>query len=736
MKTKILITTIVLIGLIIGGIFVYKSILQPQPEKEVSAAEEKLEEPVLGEGGWIKPAELTQKEPMPQGFSPFAIAITKDGKYAYVGFDLAEVVFKVYLDNLTVEAVADLSKYFPMESEHIALDASEKKLFVNSATWQKLLVLDTQTMSVIHIIDNISVTGMFLSQYGPFLIIWDGGNTVKFVNTETYEVINFTEERIGFLKIQESKYNRDKWYVVTQEGPEGPWVFGVYDYKVKDWTNKISFASQINGSISDVRVLPNGQKAYLATMGGWYPEYHAYGWLHSIDLVGWQVKIVPIDGGALCLEASPDSQQLYVGTGWPIPSENNLLVVDTKSDNIANQIYLGHNRYGWHYTQMNRIQIDSANPNLLYGTSSDGNAFIKVNLNNLTLADVIELNEESFQPNYFAKRPGETTGYLPVYKSANAFELDLDKAVISNVVRFPKIRTDAGSYDVAINNAGKLLIAQGESVLEVDPRDMRLLKTHPLPTDIPPLWHFILSKDQKKIYSISQERGGSGSNIFLAINTTNFQVDTLLRLEGGSFEERPFELPDRSKLYALGGMPNGPVVIHAISTEDLTIQKTITFDQPDSLGISAGPNYPFAYDSNSHTLFVGATWVVLGIDTDTDTIKKVIYLYDAAKAIGFGSSPWQLTSLNAVGLVYNPQENYLYIAHLDRSFVSIYDLNNDRFLPKVIPLKGYFPSYIFANDDYSKIYSPTWRSDSVSVIDVKSKTLEKVIDLHAYKAGA
>jgi YVTN family beta-propeller protein len=122
--------------------------------------------------------------------------------------------------------------------------------------------------------------------------------------------------------------------------------------------------------------------------------------------------------------------------------------------------------------------------------------------------------------------------------------------------------------------------------------------------------------------------------------------------------------------------------------------------------------------------------VVLAIDTTTDEIKKGIFLGDVATTIGL--QPWQLTYLNAVGLVYHPTENYLYIAHLDRSFVSIYDLTNGRFLPKVIPLQGYFPNYLFPNDAYDRIYSINLRSDSVSVIDVLSKTVEQVIDLHDY----
>jgi len=37
-----------------------------------------------------------------------------------------------------------------------------------------------------------------------------------------------------------------------------------------------------------------------------------------------------------------------------------------------------------------------------------------------------------------------------------------------------------------------------------------------------------------------------------------------------------------------------------------------------------------------------------------------------------------------------------------------------------------------ANDDYSRIYSLNIRSDSISVINTNSKTVEKIIDLHYY----
>lgn len=660
----------------------------------------------------------------PQGVSVFAIAITQDGEYAYLSFDLSEVVFKVRLEDLAIVAVADLTEYFPIECEDIALDASEEKLFVYTPTWQKLLVLDTQTMSVIHTISDINVIAMTRSQYGPFLITWDSGQIVRFVNTETYEVTEFYDDQIGFMMIQESNYNQGQWYVVS--GQPGRISVGIYDHEAKVWIYEVSIPLQDEGeAVFDFKVLPNEQKAYVATFGGWYPDFHAYGWLYSIDLVGGEVEVVPINGGAMCLEASLDSRWLYVGTGWPSPTDHtiNLLVVDTQSDEIAGQIYLAE----LHDTQTNDLQIDKAHPHLLYVTGGD--AFFKVDLDKLTRVDMRVFNQSSFGPHWFVKNPRQAIGYILIERSANAFELDLDKATIEAVVELPGIRDDAYSYDAAIDDFGRMLIAQGETILEVDVEDMRLLETHPiLPLGSPSVWHFVLSNDQTRLYSVSWYP--PGINTFLAINTTDFQVDASISFEGGVFNFRPYELPDASKMYASGGWDNGPIIIHVIEMDNYTIQKTITFDEPGLLGPHAGEWSSFAFDSSSHTLFVGATHVVLALDTDSDVIKKVIYLGDAARAIGL--EPWQLTYIGAAGLVYHPEENYLYIAHYDRSFVSIYDLNTDQFLPRLIPLKGHFPTFLFANDDYSKIYCLNGASDNVSVIDVNSKAVEKVIDLHAY----
>jgi uncharacterized protein (TIGR03437 family) len=71
------------------------------------------------------------------------------------------------------------------------------------------------------------------------------------------------------------------------------------------------------------------------------------------------------------------------------------------------------------------------------------------------------------------------------------------------------------------------------------------------------------------------------------------------------------------------------------------------------------------------------------------------------------------------------------MAHLDGSFVSVYDLAGDRFLPQLIHVKGYFPVILLASDDASKIWVGNGRSNNLAVIDTKTLTVEKVIDVDA-----
>ena len=662
-----------------------------------------------------------------QGMGPTCIAITKDGQHAFIGFHLSDTVFKVHLADLSVEAVADLSEFFPLQSYRIALDASDKKLFVHTASWNKLLVFDTQTLSLIHTIEQITCRGMIRSWDGR-LLLWDGGNTVKYVNTETYAVTEFMDQSIGFLQIRESISDPRKWYVHTQEGPVAPDKIGLYDPATRSWLHAIYIPT--TGGIWDFNVLPDESKLYAANFGGFYSDGNGHGSLNAIDLKRWEQTSIPLDGGPNSIEVSPDSRSAYIGVAYDYKGGTNIIVIDAQTDTVRAAIQFGKTKYYAPFGEIRQVQIDPSDPQKLYGVSNDANATFRVDLSTSRIAGSFVFGREDFRPHIMVRHPGQSIGYALIHKSPSAYEFDLERGSVNRLIRLPSIRTDVYSYDAAIDDSGKMLICQGESFLEVDTTTMQLLANHWLPPNTS-FWRFVLSNDRKWIYSITSGDSDSATKVFLAISRSDFTVQARMNLEGGNFAERPFELPGGSKLYAVGGWWSGAITIHVIRTDNFTIQKTLIFPPSSNPtdGISAGPYSPYAYDPGSHTLFVGATNVVLAIDTDNDVIKKVINLKDVAYALGLNEN--SLVYVNAIALVYQPRENYLYMVHLDRAFVSIYDLTNGRFLPKVIPLQGFFPWYAYANDECSRIFVLNSRSDNVSVVDVDAKKVERVIDLHS-----
>jgi len=349
---------------------------------------------------------------------------------------------------------------------------------------------------------------------------------------------------------------------------------------------------------------------------------------------------------------------------------------------------------------------------------------VKIDTATGAVAAVLVLNEESNPPTTFVREPGTSRGYVLLSRTNETVEIDLNSARATRVVQLPLSLTDFQWFGAAFRDANTLLVAQGDHFLELA-ADLTLRAKHNLPSGAPRIWGVLASRDARTLYSVSTITASS-LDTFLAIDATSFQIKASLHLDGGVFN-LPWEHPDAGKLYVLGGMQNGAVLLQVIDAQSFALRKTIRFDDASAPGIAAGPDYPYTYDPSSRTLFVGATMAVLAIDTDRDEIKRVIRLDEIAG--GMGIQPNDFAVPNAVGLAFDPSQNRLNIAHLDGSFVSVYDLAKGHFLSPLIPLTGYFPDRLLANDDFSKLLTLNMRSDDISVIDTKGFTVTGLIDI-------
>jgi uncharacterized protein (TIGR03437 family) len=661
-----------------------------------------------------------------QAFSPFGMALTRDGRYAYLSSDLYPLVHKVRLGDMTIVASADFSRYFPLQCQTIVLDAGEAKVFLFDHTLGRVLVLDAATLQEIRMIGGFGngTAQLVRSRWGPYLILSSGRGWL--INTDTLEVTPLAISR-GFNFIRESATDAALWYAVVYRSSGAD--VGIYNYKTAQWTVKATVSWTPPVALMDFAVIPDGSKAYLAVLGPWYPDYHAAGWVYAVDLQKGTVQQVPVDGGAMSLAASSDSRRVYIGAGWPSPRSNVIQMLDTQTDGPVTVFPIAPQKFGSYSTQINRLELDPVSGQWLYATSSDGNDLLQLDSATGVATSVMVLNNETNSPFSFVREPGTSRGYVLLAGTNEALEVDLDSGAVVRTVQFPLTRTDFRTFGAAFRDANTLLVAQGEYILELA-ADLTLRARHNLPSGTPSTWGVQGARDGKTLYSVSQARGIQNyqPNLLVAIDAVSFQVKATLQLDGGSFN-LPWEHPATGKLYVLGGMQNGAVLVHVIDAQSLGLLKTIRLDDPVLRGISAGPVYPYAYDPQSRVLFVGATKVVLAIDTDRDQIKSVIRLDQISTAIGLG--PNGMSVEWAYGLVYHPLQNYLYIAHLHGSVMSVYDLSQGRFLSTLIAYSGYMIGAVFANDDASKIFVAHSRSDSISVLDAKAMKEIKAIDIHA-----
>ena len=227
---------------------------------------------------------------------PTTAAITKDGKQAFVGFHLSDRVLRVRLPDLVVDAVADLSEYFPLSCYHIALDASEQKLFVQAGGRRKILVLDTNTLKVVHTIDDIDCNGMFRSRSGE-IVTW-AGSTLRFIDTATYTV-RASDSPFGLLSVAESPSDPTVLYVGTI-GADESWIVERFDTASGSWELVASTPAQMSGAwFTQMVVLPDESKVFLGIVRGICPgttENHYCGWVLEADVAARAGKLIPIDG--------------------------------------------------------------------------------------------------------------------------------------------------------------------------------------------------------------------------------------------------------------------------------------------------------------------------------------------------------------------------------------------------------------------------------------------------------
>lgn len=479
--------------------------------------------------GQVRDARVALASPLPgfEGNGAFDFALTKDGQYAYVAFDGSANVAKVRLADLAIVGSVSIPGVFPVECENMALDVSEKKLFWYSSALRKLVVIDTDTLTVVHTFEDYGLIGMLRSRFGNRLLTWDGGWQVRIVDTETLTVTFKTLDGVWVMALEERPENQDQWYLVARTGPGvDTLTAGVFDHVAKVWLSSVTFPTQTSGEPVFGMAVAASDKIYVGTFGGWYPTGSgSYGWVYSLDLTRLRAAPIAIDGGALCLAVRTDLHRLYVGTGWPISDDQNLLVFDTQTDAAVGQIPLGLSAYGWPHTQMNVLRLDATDPTVLYATAVDTNSFMKIRLGSATLEREVIFHSADVPHASVAWRPGLESAYVVLRNRSAALDLDAVGARITRAVSLPAI--PPWSHGMAVSRTGRVYLNQSHQLIVANEPDLTGAVAQTIGgVDGRGLTSLQLSADERFLYSTARDltQSASSATIFVAIDTSSVAI--------------------------------------------------------------------------------------------------------------------------------------------------------------------------------------------------------------------
>jgi DNA-binding beta-propeller fold protein YncE len=186
--------------------------------------------------------------------------------------------------------------------------------------------------------------------------------------------------------------------------------------------------------------------------------------------------------------------------------------------------------------------------------------------------------------------------------------------------------------------------------------------------------------------------------------------------------------PDGSKLYIMRGpMFGGTTVIIIISGTTLEVINTIEIPPVDQRR-GATSFLEGEFDEENRILYLLGFESVYKIDIDTDRLIGALDLIDIFDA--WGRRGWTPTGLAGVSL--SPSKDKLFITAGDPHSLYTYDIAKSSWSTKITNLKGYFITDGVASLDRHYFYTVNLTSDNVTMVDLTSGDIIKVIDLQSY----
>lgn len=668
-----------------------------------------------------------------QGYGPgiLGLAVTADGETAYVPFELDDLLFAIDLLTMKVTDSIDVSAAGNMlVSSSAILSKDGKWLFVSNYGTGNIAVVSTKEKRIEKVLPLPPQYGvaMATSNDGSKIYVIASHGGLYIINTSDLSYQQVSLPGISFTCLMPSAKNPDVIFavgsVVTPPGTSPQTAFFTFDTT----TNKVKAVCPLSlPEHAEVRRIVTNSEETQAYFG-WVDRSGSKGTGNFcvFDLSSFAlVSSNPVKNGVADFAINESTGKAYIAGFGDFSSGNSEQMTfeewDVTQNKLIRLIPMEDS------VDQRAVVIDPTNSNYLYMTEGDpANLLRKIDISTGKEVGVIKFNQVTVQP--YAIIPNSNTGYvISLNTPQHIYKIDLATGELTGSIKISNGGSGWGLYK------GRLYLSDfgTDTIYSIDPDNGQTLNTYHIGINICPI---IFTVFGDRIATLDFEPNTVIAKRLVLLDAANMTVLKTIDLPHDtsadkviSYSDKVIASPDGSKLYLEYGPISlgGTTTIMVLDAETLATLNTIEVTATRVPTCGASGFLQGAFDEANRILYLAGHASIYKIDMDTDKLLGILDLVDAYG--GLQGIRWSPSAVS--GVVLSASKDKLFMTTTDAHCMFTYDLMKGAWLPKITNLKGYFPTNAAASPDHRYLYSVNGRTDSITMVDLTTEEIVKVIRL-------
>ena len=652
-----------------------------------------------------------------QGFGPGfrSLAITRDGKTAYVAFCLSDTLLKIDLVTGEIAGGIDVSPAgFLLQSALTSLSPDERWLAVANVGSGGMMVVDTAAQAVSQVLSFPINTACFVFARDGRLFIrhTDGGLMVAAPPKWTAERVTLPGLVVGAMAASASQANLFYCLGTHAGNPPKGNVFFRFDAGLGTPSGVTEIPTSIWPDRTWVQIyVPAAEDVAYC---GWNetPGDRYTGNLWVLDLR--TLKFVSrtfLDYGIQDFCIDEPTRKIYVAGCWSGasgPGTIPLVEWDMATQSISKRMMISP------ASSTAAVRADPSNSRYVYSTDNDQNILRRTDA--LTGAEVMRTR---FSRQRLVLQQFIVTGETAIIccrSHTSLIRFDLRSGTVGGLIPLPAGQEGSvgGGY-----LDGRIYLPSNRDLFVLDAASGAILTRLTLETDV----HGPLVFSYGMAYNLARVGDPASGTQVLQFDAATFKLLRRSEVLPQPGADRVIVSPDGAKLYTCNAELGHTGRLAILDAGTLAIRKAI--DVPSEFSNGGATNFAsWDFDLDARLLYMAGFNSVYVLDLDSDRILRQINLMDAFPAAG---KPNGRGGTAISGVYLSPAKDLLMVISSDCSTMYVYDLKRGRWQPRLVDLKGFLPRCTCRSTDGRLAYAACQMSDSISQIDATTGDLLNVI---------